>query len=499
MPKVLFVASEAHPLIKTGGLGDVASGLPVALASLGADARLLLPAYHDAVARAGKLKTVAKLQVAGLADPVRLLEGRLPGTRLVTWLIDFPAAYGRPGNPYLDSRGRLWPDNAWRFALLARVATMLALGRTPLKWRPDVVHCHDWQTGLVPALLAQEPKRPATVFTIHNLAYQGLFPRETFVSLGLPPALWSIEALEFHGQLSFIKGGLAFADRLTTVSPTYAREIQTVEFGGGLDGLLRHRADRLTGILNGIDNEVWNPAQDPFIVKQYSARRTQDKIHNKRALQQEYHLPVAPKTALIGMVGRLVEQKGIDLVLETLPALMRQPLQLVVLGSGEARFEEALRAQMARYPRRLSVRIGYDEGLAHRIEAGADMFLMPSRFEPCGLNQLYSLRYGTIPIVRRVGGLADTVVDASEENIKNGKATGIVFEETRASALLAAIGRALALRRNNRRWNQMMRTGMRQDFTWLHSATEYLRLYRQVLRGTRAPSRKRHVSRKTGN
>lgn len=482
MPNILFVASEAHPLIKTGGLGDVAGSLPVALTSRQADVRLLLPAYREAMARAGKLKTVARISLAGLPSPVRLLEARLPGSRLIVWLVDFPPAYDRPGNPYLDSRGLPWSDNAMRFALFARVAVAIALGRTRLKWRPDVVHCHDWQTGLVPALLAQEKKRPATVFTIHNLSYQGLFPYDTFVALGLPAALWSAQGLEFYGQLSFIKGGLVFADRLTTVSPTYAREIQTPEFGDGLDDLLRRRADRLTGILNGIDGETWNPARDPFLAKRYSASRPRDKLPNKLALQREFGLPVKPETPLIGMVGRLVQQKGIDLVLESLPALMQRPVQLVLLGSGAAGYEAALRTQAVRYAGRLAVRIGYDERLAHLIEAGADIFLMPSRFEPCGLNQLYSLRYGAIPIVRRVGGLADTVVDATEENLNAGKATGIVFEPARGDALLDAVDRALTLQKNPRRWNQMIRSGMLQDFTWRRRATQYLRLYGQALR-----------------
>lgn len=482
MPKILFVASEAHPLIKTGGLGDVAGSLPVALASQKSDVRLLLPAYRDAVARAGRLKTVARISVAGLASPVRLLEGHLPATKIVVWFVDFPPAYDRPGNPYLDSRGEPWPDNAMRFALLARIAASISLGHSRLSWRPDLVHCHDWQTGLVPVLLAPEPNRPPTIFTIHNLAYQGLFPHATFAALGLPASHWSAEALEFHGQMSFIKGGLAFADWLTTVSPTYAREIQTPESGCGLDGLLRHRAGRLTGILNGIDANTWDPAHDPLISTQYSSRRSQGKIANKVVLQQKFGLSEEPETPVIGMVGRLEEQKGIDLVLETLPGLMHRPLQMAMLGTGATAYEEALRAQMARYPGRLAVHIGYDENLAHLIEAGSDMFLMPSRFEPCGLNQLYSLRYGTIPIVRHVGGLADTVVDATKENLKAGKATGVVFDEARAGALLGAVDRALALRKNARQWTRIMLTGMRQDFSWRRRATQYLKLYRQVLK-----------------
>ncbi len=478
MPKILFVASEAHPLVKTGGLGDVAGSLPVALQSLRADVRLLLPGYRDAMAHAGRLKPVATLAIPGLGSPVKILEGKLPGTSVVTWLVDFPPAYDRPGNPYLDPRGQPWTDNAMRYTLLAHVSTALALGCTELKWHPDVVHCHDWQTGLVPVLLAREKSRPATLFTIHNLSYQGLFPYQTFTALALPHELWSPEALEFHGQMSFMKGGLMFADRLTTVSPAYAREIQTPEFGDGLDDLLRHRATRLTGILNGIDDSEWDPARDAFISQPYSWRQPRNKIANKLALQKEFGLPQDTATPLIGMVGRLVQQKGIDLVLDTLSGLMHRPLQLVVLGSGEAGFEDALRQQATRYADRLAVRVGYDEGLAHRIEAGSDMFLMPSRFEPCGLNQIYSLRYGTVPIVRRVGGLADTVVDATEENIGNRKATGIAFQEAHAGALLGAVDRALALWKDTDRWERIMHTGMRQDFSWRRRAVEYLELYR---------------------
>ena len=482
MRKILFVTSEAQPLMKTGGLGDVCGGLPQALHTLGADVRLLLPGYRDSLQRAGRLKMVAQLSLPPLAQPVTLLEGKLPGTRVTVWLIDFPPAYDRPGNPYLNVHGYPWHDNAARFALLARVAVAIARDTAGLAWRPEVVHAHDWQAGLVPALLAADTARPATVFTIHNLAYQGLFSHETFLSLRLPPSLWSLHALEFHGQMSFIKGGIAFADRITTVSPTYAREIQTPEHGYGLDGLLRHRAARLSGILNGIDARVWNPARDPHLVSRYSMRRLAYKEPNKAALQKEFNLPVDADVAVLGLVNRLVQQKGVDILLDALPSLMALPLQIVVLGSGEAQYEQALRAQAARYPKRLAVLAGYDEAVAHRIQAGADMFLMPSRFEPCGLSQLYSLRYGTVPIVRRVGGLADTVIEASVANIAAGTATGIVFEEASAAALTGAVRRALALYRDRRAWKQIQLTGMRQDFSWRHSAGEYLRLHNEALR-----------------
>ena len=484
MRKILFVTSEAQPLMKTGGLGDVCGGLPQALHTLGADVRLLMPGYHDALRRAGRLKIVAQLDLPPLAQPVTLLEGKLPGTRVTVWLIDFAPAYDRPGNPYLNVHGHPWHDNAARFALLARVAAAIARDTAGLAWRPDVVHAHDWQAGLVPALLAEDTTRPATVFTIHNLAYQGLFPYETFLSLHLPKSLWSLHALEFHGQMSFIKGGIAFADRITTVSPTYAREIQTPEHGYGLDGLLRHRTARLSGILNGIDARAWNPARDPHLASRYSPRRLMHKLPNKTALQREFNLRVDADVALIGMVSRLVDQKGVDLFLDALPSLMALPLQIVVLGSGEAQYEQALRAQAARYPDRLAVLAGYNEAIAHRIQAGIDFFLMPSRFEPCGLSQLYSLRYGTVPIVRRVGGLADTVVDASTTNIATNTATGIVFEEASAEALTGAVQRALALHAVRRTWENIQLTGMRQDFSWQHSAAEYLRLYETAIDDT---------------
>jgi len=481
MYKILFVTSEAHPLMKTGGLGDVCGGLPPALQVLGCDVRLLMPAYRDTLHRADSFKHVTDITLPRLSHPVRLLQGRLPGTRVKTWLVDFPPAFDRPGNPYLDPNGHSWPDNAARFALLSRVAQVLALEQTKIKWRPDIVHCHDWQAGLVPALLEAEPARPATIFTIHNLAYQGLFSVDTLAALNLPLTFWSPGALEFHNQLSFIKGGLVYADWLTTVSPTYAQEIQRPEYGCGLDGLLRHRATSLSGILNGIDATQWDPSRDPYLEKPYSIGRFGNKRADKLALQQEVGLPAGIDRPLIGVVSRLVAQKGIDLILDVLPQFAAQPLQWVILGSGESVYEDALRSEADRRADNLAVRIGFDEGLAHRIEAGADMFLMPSRFEPCGLNQLYSLRYGTVPIVRRVGGLTDSVVDATEKNLRSGLATGIVFDQANPAALALAVERALMLYRKPPIWKKLALSGMRQDFSWRHSAGEYLQLYRRVM------------------
>jgi len=481
MRSVLFVSSEVHPLMKTGGLGDVSGSLPVALSQLGADVRVLMPAYRDARARAGTLQPVAALQLAGAAEPVTLLEGTLPGSKVKLWLLDCPALYDRPGNPYSMPDGQSWPDNAQRFALLCRAAVEIATNRVNLNWQPQIVHCHDWQTGLIPALLSREPHAPATVFTIHNLAYQGLFPAPTFASLELPQELWGPEALEFYNQLCFIKGGLVFADIVTTVSPNYAREIQTTEFGCGLDGLLRYRSATLRGIINGIDENEWDPAHDPALAAPFSAEKFDGKAANKHALQRELRLPVRAEQPLIGMVGRLVHQKGIDLALDALPQLVTQPLQLVLLGSGEAQYASRLQNWARRLPQQIAVHIGYDEALAHRIEAGADMFLMPSRFEPCGLNQLYSLRYGTVPVVRRVGGLVDTIVDTQVASLATRTATGFMIEREDGSAVVEAVTRAVQHYRDRATWRQIATTGMRQDHSWPSSARSYLSVYTEAL------------------
>ncbi len=480
MLKVLFAVSEANPLIKTGGLADFAGSLPVALQELRYDVRLVLPAYRAVLAQARAWREVARLDLPGY-KAVRILEGVLPGTRIICWLVDAPVLFDRPGGPYADQSGHDWPDNAARFTLFARAVVQLAMGEAGLKWRAGMVHCNDWQTGLVPALLSREAERPATLFTIHNLAYQGLVPASQFQTLKLPAALWAHDGLEFHGQLSFIKGGLMYADRINTVSPTYAKEITTPALGYGLEGLLNHRAAHLSGILNGVDYRIWDPGHDPLMAENYTPANLVRKAANKHWLQQHRALPVQERIPLIGMVGRLVEQKGIDLLLAALPQLMKLPLQLVLLGSGARHFEDVLQDWARRYPERLSVHIGYSEELAHRIEAGADMFLMPSRFEPCGLNQLYSLRYGTVPIVRRTGGLADTVVHASADNLQSDLATGIVFEEPSGAALVTAVRRALELFARPAEWRALMLAGMRQDYSWDASARRYGALYQQAM------------------
>jgi len=480
---VLFAASEAYPLVKTGGLGDVAYSLPKALHARGADIRLVLPGYHDLLRQLDAMRIAGWLEVRGSERTlgVRVLETRHAAYPFPLWIVDCPSLFDRPGNPYVAANGRDWPDNAERFAVFARTVALLAQDALGLGWRADVVHSHDWQTGLVPAFLADLATPPRTVFTIHNLAYGGYFPHADFVRLQLPAHWWSPEGVEFHGGLSMLKSGIVYADAITTVSPTYAEEICTPEFGYGLDGLLRSRRHKLTGILNGIDTEAWNPATDPHLSAHYSKARIQPgKRHNKRALLERFQ-PVDDAlldAPLLGTVGRLVEQKGIDWILAAMPVLLAESdVRFVVLGSGQALYEEKLQRLAQQYPDRIMVEIGYDEKLAHRVEAGADVFLMPSRFEPCGLNQMYSLRYGTPPVVFRTGGLADTVVDADAPHCTDGTATGFVFDRPALAGFLDAIRRALDLYRQPKAWRRLQQTGMHQNFDWSESAGHYLSLY----------------------
>lgn len=467
--------------MKTGGLADVSGSLPHALKKAGHDVRIVLPAYREVM---DKLKhpprTCVETSIAGY--PVSLKETRLPGTRLSVWLIDAPELFDRPGNPYLDDTGKPWPDNAVRFMVFCRMICLVALNQCNLNWKPTVVHCNDWQTGLVPALLDREKNRPATVFTIHNLAYQGVFDRITFEQLELPEDLWHYEKLEFHDQFSFIKGGLVFSDRINTVSPHYSNEIQTSQFGHGLHDLLQHRSDRLCGIINGIDTKHWNPGTDPLIAEKYNRKKLSGKTINKTELQSRFSLPEDESALLMGLVSRLVEQKGIDMIISILPELAKRHIQLVILGSGDKDYETALTDSVSLFPEHVSVHIGYDETLAHQIEAGADLFLMPSRFEPCGLNQMYSQRYGTLPLVTPVGGLCDTVIGANRETIKNGTATGFMLDEVSEKSLLQTIDRALDCFEEKNSWESMVKTAMQQDFSWEKSAALYADLYRQAIR-----------------
>ena len=467
--RVLFVAPECAPLTKTGGLGDVAGALPPALRALGLDVRVLLPAYGF-----GEGREVAAVELLG--NKVRIVESTLP-SGVPLYLLDCPELYRRNGGPYQTGEGEDWPDNALRFGLLSRAAALLGGAASPLDWHPDVVHCNDWPTALAPLYLKRETKPAASVMTIHNLAFQGLFEASALGALHLPQSDFSLERLEFYGRLSFLKGGLACADAVTTVSPTYAAEIQTEAMGCGLDGVLRQRQGELQGILNGIDTAVWDPAGDPLIAARYDAASLEAKGTNKAALQRRMHLRVDDSMPLLGMVGRLTHQKGIDLVLAAAEELVGLPAQLAVLGQGDRAHEHALAALAARYPGQVAVAAGFNEELAHLIEAGADVFLMPSRFEPCGLNQMYSQRYGTPPVAHATGGLSDTIADGE---------TGFLFDRPERASLLAAVRRALSARNEPQRWRQIQRAGMARDFSWSEAARRYADLYLRL--ATRQPA-----------
>ncbi|OZY85129.1 starch synthase [Cellvibrio mixtus] len=475
MQKILFATSEVHPLIKTGGLADVAASLPRALLKLGHDVKIILPAYASVMQKLTTgVKEVAQLHVDGRILSIK--QTRLPGSRVTVLLVDIPEFSARDGNPYCGQDGTDWFDNHKRFYLFAKAAELIALDQAQLEWRPTIVHCNDWQTGLIPALLSLHPERPATVFTIHNLAYRGLFPYQAFEELQLPSGFWHHERIEFYGQMSFMKGGLAFADFITTVSPSYANEIQQPEFGCGLDGLMRYRSDSLAGILNGIDMDEWNPGSDAHISVNFNRRTLGNKVKNKLALQEELGLTLDERLPLLGFVGRLVDQKGIDLILAQMPQLLSTPCQLVILGSGFPHYEAALTEIANTHPGRVSVTIGYNESFAHRIEASSDIFLMPSLFEPCGLNQLYSLRYGTLPVVHAVGGLRDTVFEQQGEAVDE-HANGFVFEHPTPELLFAAIERALATYEHPARWKQLQLNAMSKDFSWDLSAQQYVAIY----------------------
>ena len=479
--KILYATSEIHPLIKTGGLADVSGALPAALSALSVDIRVIVPGYRTVMEKLADASPLARFANPFASGEVEIREARLPGTTVPILIVVCDAFFNRDGGPYQMPSGQDWPDNALRFGLLSYAAALLASDRSPLDWRPDVLHCNDWQTGLAPAYLRFMPGKTATtVMTIHNLAYQGNFGSHLVGPLGLPPHSFTMQGLEYHGFLSFLKAGLFYADRLSTVSPTYAREIQQEHLGFGMHGLLHERRDVLTGILNGIDINEWNPARDAHLAKCYTAKTVARKRENKRALQERLGLEVDAEKPLIAVISRITYQKGSDVVLAVAPEILHEGAQLAMLGSGEKEIEQALAMLAERHPGKLSVTIGYDEGLSHLMEAGADMFLMPSRYEPCGLNQMYSQRYGTPPIVNATGGLADTVVDASPENIAAGTATGFAFRNMNYGGVLEAVCRALDTYRDQAVWTAIQQHGMATDFSWKKSAREYLALYRAL-------------------
>jgi starch synthase len=489
--RVLHVTAELYPWVKSGGLGDVAAALPPAQAALGVDTRLLLPGFSGFLDAFDEITDVVRLLTPFAPERVRVACGRLPGTERHVYLVDYPPFYDRPGNPYSAPDGGDWPDNHRRFGLFSWIAAVLARG-ADRTWRPDILHCHDWHGGLAPAYLAASPsaqERAVSVLTIHNLAYRGVFSPAVYPQLGLPPEFFSIDGAEFYGQVSFLKAGIFFADHLTTVSPTYAREIQTPDYGWGLDGLLRTRTAELTGILNGVDPQVWDPRHDPNLPRLYGV---DDAPAGKRAAKAELRSRLSladnPDMPLYGVVSRLTPQKGLDLLLATVPGLTASGGQLALLGSGDADLEQGFAAAASANAGQVATALGYDEGLAHLIIGAADVVVMPSRFEPCGLTQLYALRYGTLPLVRRVGGLADTVVDASAVSLADGSATGFAFDGLNPPALLEAISRAAEIMHQPRIWQRMIERAMTRDFSWNVAARRYLALYhaeRALLAGDR--------------
>jgi starch synthase len=478
--RVLFAVSEFAPWVKTGGLGDVAGALSNQVRRDGIDVRVVMPAYRAVLEGIDRSKPIAIVPRTELLPEATVIEARLP-EHVPAYLIDCPSLYDRGGGPYQDVHGRDFEDNAARFALLSRAAAQFATAASPLPWHPDILHCHDWQTAPAAALVRHASERLAkTLLTIHNLAFQGVFEGDLTDLLGLPRSTFAIEGIEYYGRTSFMKAGIVYADRLSTVSPTYAREIQRAPLGMGLEGVLAQRSADLVGVLNGIDDAVWDPARDPLIEQNYDADSIEDKARNKEALQRQLGLAVRPELMLFGVVTRLTEQKGSDLIAAVTGKIAGIPAQLAVLGTGEPDLERAFVAAAAAHPGAIATKIGFDETLAHRIEAGADAFLMPSRFEPCGLNQMYSQRYGTPPIAHATGGLVDSIVDAMQATITQGDATGFLFYEATPEGLWSAIERAHRLFATSQ-WRALQLGGMRKPSGWSHRAHEYAKLYRGLV------------------
>ena len=487
--KILCVASEVDPFAKTGGLADVAAALPKALGEMGHDVRIVMPLYRQVQRERWGIRPTPHRVSVRVGDAMRdgrVWEGLLPKSQVATYFIECAPLFDREGLYQAD--GADHADNLERFSFFSQAALQVL---PLLGWQPEVVHCHDWQAALACAHLAfgavgQEPffASMGTVFTVHNLAYQGLFPGAQWPLTRLPESAFTLQGLEFYGQVNCLKGGLVSAGMLTTVSPTYVREIQTSEFGCGLEGVLAQRREELVGILNGIDMEEWNPQADPYTAAPYFAGQLAGKSLCKLALQRSQRLPER-HDLLIGMIQRLAEQKGIDLLAQALEELMALPIQLVILGTGDPRYHELLTQAAEEFPDRLAVNLTFDNALAHRIEAGADAFLMPSRFEPCGLNQMYSMRFGAVPIVRRVGGLADTVADLTPKTRAGKAAAGFIIDTHTAGALVDAVKRALTAFRDHALWADLVQAGMRQDFSWGRSAKAYVDVY------TRAVAKKR--------
>jgi starch synthase len=478
---VLLASAEVFPLAKTGGLADVCASLPSALRAFGAEARILMPAYRGVTSLMSTRPVGRPFHPLIGAQKVRLLKGALPGTRVPVYLVHCPELYDRPGSPYADQYGNEHPDNAIRFGVLSRIAALFGTVGGLDGWRADVVHGHDWHCGLASAYLKFDSNSTAaSVFTIHNLAYQGNFNRKVRRSLGIDSLAFHMDGLEFYGHLSFMKAGIFYADAVTTVSPTYAREIQGSRLGCGMDGVLRHRADRLTGILNGIDTREWDPESDQRIAARYSPAEMSGKNRCRASLLKQLGMDRNSKDLVVGMLGRMAAQKGWQLMLEAAPALLETGTRLVLMGSGHPEYEQKIGRLAARYPDRLGYLKGFDEDFAHQLVAGADAMAIPSIFEPCGLVQMYAQRYGTVPIAHRIGGLVDTVVDVSDRGAS--PPTGFLFDTPSALELTRAVGRAAELRTSEPvAWERLRANGMARDFSWNWSARYYAEVYQTAL------------------
>lgn len=482
--KVLFVSSEVFPLIKTGGLADVSGSLPNALQGLGINIRILMPGYPSVLKQLNNLQVIATINHLPHINHAELLFGTIKDTQVKVIVIKSASLYERDGGPYADAHGLEWQDNPIRFGVLSKVAAILASDHSPISdWRPNIVHCNDWQTGLTPAYMKlTEHSKAKSIISLHNMAFQGCFPPQWVETLGLPSSGFSIEGFEYHGQLSFLKAGIFYADAISTVSPRYAKEIQTAAFGFGLEGLLTNRGDEIRGILNGIETDEWNPETDKHLIENYSSQNLAGKQRVKEALQRRLGLNIDAHAPLLGVVSRLTYQKGLDMLLPNLQTLIDQGCQFALLGGGEIGLETAFQNLAKQNPGRVSVTIGYNEPLSHQIMAGCDLFIMPSRFEPCGLNQLYGLAYGTPPIINATGGLADSVIDSNTSHIENKTANGFVMVEASADGLLACIMRALDMFQHDKKtWLQIQKTGMSQNLSWDKSAQEYYSLYQRLI------------------
>ncbi len=483
--RVVYLSSEVIPFAKTGGLADVSGAIPKCLQKLGVEVAVFMPFYgiiKESKYPLTKTDIQFTVKIGDKIKPGYVYKGFLPNSEVPIYFIDNYQYYGRKGLYNYPSTIRDYEDNSERFIFFSQGSLEVI---EKLKIYPDVVHCNDWQTGLVPVYLKTSYARKAcfkntkTVLTIHNLAYQGLFWHWDMKLTGLDWRFFNSKQLEFYGKLNFLKGGIVFSDLITTVSKTYAKEIQTPEYGVGLDGVLRERAGDLYGIVNGIDYEIWNPETDKFIAANYGIKDLTGKQLCKKNLQKKYRLP-EEDVPVFGMITRLTDQKGLDLIVDMFRDFMKLNLQFILLGTGEQRYHELFRSYTKIFPTKVAVKLAFDECSAHEIEAGLDMFLMPSRFEPCGLNQLYSLKYGTVPIVRNTGGLADTITDVRLEPIVNGKANGFSFKEYKSDILLAAIIRAIDYFKNRAVWTEIMKNGMAHDWSLERSAKEYIALYKKV-------------------